>query len=264
MTVDRQVCANLVREITDEIAATSRPSGDTRPLDQIIVDVRATSKRAEKRMQAALSSLYPTIGWTGEEDEPDAAEAWLYDPIDGAYHYLQSLPLWSASLVLVRSGVPVLAIIYEPAAGELFVASEGDGATCNGAPLRASAKQALGTAVVGTAIPPIAQVGPVEQAEALSILSTVASKVFVVRPLAAASLQLAYVAAGRLDAYWETGHDPADWLAGTLLVREAGGHVSALDGSPFGVAKGVLAAGPNLHSLLLPHLSTGGTHLAAA
>lgn len=264
MAVDPQVCANLIRELTDEIAGTSRPSGDVRTLEDILADVRATSKRAEKRMRAALSSLYPTIGWTGEDDAPGADETWLYDPIDGAYHYLQNLPLWSASLVLVRSGVPVLAIIYEPATGELFVASEGAGATCNGAPLRASAKQALDVAVVGTAIPPIAQVGTVEQAEALSILGAVAPKVFVVRPLAAASLQLAYVAAGRLDAYWETGHDPADWLAGTLLVREAGGQVSALDGSPFGVAKGVLAAGPSLHPLLLPHLSSGPTHLAAA
>ena len=114
-------------------------------------------------------------------------------------------------------------------------------------------------------MPPIAQVGPAEQAVALSLLSAVAPKVFVVRPLAAASLQLAYVAAGRLDAYWETGRDPADWLAGTLLVREAGGQVSALDGSPFGgVAAGILAAGSSVHPLLLPHVSSTTTNRPAA
>jgi myo-inositol-1(or 4)-monophosphatase len=203
-------------------------------------------------MRAALAGLYPNIGWTPEEALPDADDYWLYDPIDGAYHYLQGLPLWSASLVLVRGDQAAMAIVYDPALDEMFIASQGDGATCNGQPIHVSAKSELHAAVVGSAVPPLAQVGETQQAEALALLGRVARSVFVVRPMAAASLQLAYVAAGRLDAYAETGQDAADWLAGALLIREAGGMVSDLRGAAFGWrGDGILAGSRVIHHGLL-------------
>ena len=135
------------------------------------------------------------------------------------------------------------------------MAREAGGATCNGVPLRVSPKAALASAVVGTAIPPLAQVGAAEQDEALTMIAAAARAAFAIRPMAAVSLQLAYVASGRLDAYWENGRDAADWLAGSLLVREAGGTVTHLDGATFGLSGyGVLASNGKLHAGLQPLL----------
>jgi myo-inositol-1(or 4)-monophosphatase len=151
-------------------------------------------------------------------------------------------------LVLVRNGKPVLSIVYDPSMGEVFVAATGEGATCNGQAVKASPKSNLSAAVVGTAVPPLGQAGEAEQDDALALIRTVACAVFVVRPMAAASLQLAYVAAGRLDAYFENGLDAADWLAGALLIQEAGGVVTDLAGNQFGWSgDGILSAGAVLH-----------------
>ena len=161
-------------------------------------------------------------------------------------------------LVLVRGGQAVFSVAYDPALRELFVAAKGEGANRNGARMTVSMKRELGAAVVGTAVPPLAQVGAAEQRDALDLLGIVAPSVFVVRPTAAASLQLAYVAAGRLDGYFETGCDAADWLAGALLVREAGRIVSDLAGEAFGWAgDGVLAAGAGLRGAMLGKIGRG-------
>ncbi len=112
--------------------------------------------------------------------------------------------------------------VFDPALDELFVAVANEGATLNGRPIRVSPKAELPVAVVGTAVAPRIQVGPEAQEAAIRLFGALAREVFVMRPMAATSLQLAYVAAGRLDAYLETGDDAADWLAGALLIREAG------------------------------------------
>ncbi len=214
------------------------------------------SDAAQRQLQEALRPLYPEVGWTGEEDRPKADAYWLYDAIDGAYHYLQGLPLWASSLVLVRHGVPVMACVYDPTRKEMFFAEAGAGTSCEGRPVRVSQKPSLSTAVVGTAIPPLVQVGAEDQA--LRPAGSIARQVFVVRPMAAVSLQLAYTAAGRLDGYWENGRDTADWLAGALLVREAGGVVTGLRGDPFSwEGEGVLAGSAAMHAGLL-HLTRQG------
>lgn len=213
--------------------------------------VRAVSATAANALRSALAAHYPEIGWVGEDATPPPTDYWLSDPIDGAYHYLQGLPLWSSSLVLVRAGRPVLSVVHDPTRDELFVAREGGGAACNGDALHVSPKSVVAASVVGAAIPPMVQVGQAEQDEALAMLSAMARSVFVVRPMAAVSLQLAYVAAGRLDAYWENGRDVGDWLAGALLVQEAGGLVSHLDGTQFGCSgAGILASNNRLHAEL--------------
>jgi myo-inositol-1(or 4)-monophosphatase len=251
-TLDGAGCADLVRMTADDIAAQGAHIDRSASIADMIAHVRAVSAAAETRMRSALAKLYPSIGWTNEEGRPSAGDYWLYDPIDGAYHWLQGLPLWASSLVLVRGGQPVLSIVYDPSMQEVFIAQTGKGATCNSVPLTLSLKSDLRAAVVGTAIPPLGQVGAVEQDEALSLLRIVARSVFVVRPLAAASLQLAYVAAGRLDAYFENGHDAADWLAGALLIREAGGIVTDLAGKAFGWSgDGILSASPVLHPAIM-------------
>jgi myo-inositol-1(or 4)-monophosphatase len=147
-------------------------------------------------------------------------------------------------LALVEDGMTTFAAVYDPSLNELFVARAGVGATVNGNRIAVSAKTGLATAVVGTAVAPIARGDTPEFQAGLASLAGVTREVFVVRQMASASLQLAYVAAGRLDAYWELGDDVNDWLAGALLVEAAGGLVRSLDGSNFDGRNGILA-GPS-------------------
>lgn len=257
--LDLDQVALLLRQVTDDIAASApRHAGDA-SVAEAVARVNAVSSAAGLRLRTQLQARYPGIGWRDEDGAAfdTAAPHWVYDPIDGAYHYLQGLPLWAASLALVRDGRAVAAVVYDPALGELFVAAEGTGARCTGfagragAPLRVSARTELASAVAGSAIPPLLQVGADAQQQALRLLCAVAPHVFVVRPMAATSLQLAYVAAGRLDVYWESGNDAADWLAGALLVHEAGGAVSDLAGGPLRAdSRGIVAGHPTVAAQL--------------
>lgn len=245
-------CVDAVRRIADHIADNGPTCGSTQSLEQQIAHVRQVSLEAQRQLREALAPAYPEVGWTDEEDRPTSDAYWLYDAIDGAYHYLQGLPLWSSSLVLVRGGETVLAVVYDATRREAFFAEAGKGASCNGQAIHVSARTTLSHAVVATANPPLIQVGAEEQAQAMRLTSRVAASVFVVRAMAAVSLQLAYTAAGRLDAYWENGRDTADWLAGALIVREAGGIVTDLRGETFGWAgEGILAGNRAMHDGLL-------------
>lgn len=249
------VAAALLRGITDEIASGAQASTGRESISELIERVRGISKQAHTRMRSALGAAFPEIGWNNSEDKhnPSAGAAlyWVYDPIDGAYHYLQGLPLWSSSLALIKDGRAVLALVYDPCQRELFIAEDGKGTTLNGLPVKTSSKVTLQTAVVGTALPPMGSGSPDEHALAAKLLVETSKHVFVIRQMAAASLQLAYVAAGRLDAYVETGKDVYDWMAGCLLVQEASGMASALDRTPFDVtANGILATAAGLHNAL--------------
>ncbi len=253
--IDSRICAGLLCRITGEIAADRPRSASGDSIGDQIGRVRSISAISTATLRRELETLHPGIGFRNEEDPRGHTNGerdyWHYDPIDGAYHYLQGLPLWSSSLALVRGGRVVLGIVYDPVLGELFIAAEGEPATLNGAAISGSPKSELRAAVLGTAIPPLAQVGKEEHAEALRLLGAISPEVFVVRPMAATSLQLAYVAAGRLDAYWENGRDIGDWLAGSMLVTGAGGVVTDLAGAPLGEAcDGILAGNATLHRAL--------------
>ena len=230
--IDLDHCARLLKQVTDAIAADAPRHARNASVAELIDHVHAVNASADQRLRAELLALYPDIGWRDEDSASfdTAAVHWVYDPIDGAYHYLQGLPLWSASLALVVDGRAVAAVVYDPALGELFMAEAGRGARCGSQAVRVSPKTVLAAAVAGSTVPPQLQVGAQAQQDALRLLAAVAPRVFVLRPMASTSLQLAYVAAGRLDIYWEAGNDAADWLAGALLVREAGGLATALDG----------------------------------
>lgn len=251
--IDPQTCSNALRSLTRDIAAITQRPDPAQPLVQTIAWVQRISADARQKLAATLGAQFPGVAWPDEDDVASAGDQpyWLYDPIDGAYHFLQGLPLWSASLALVQNGAVQLALVYDPALDEMFIAQPGQGASLNGQPLAVSHKTQLPTSVLGTAIPPIAQVGKAEHARALAVLGAVAPEVFVMRQMAAASLQLAYVAAGRLDGYVEVGQDAADWLAASLLVTEAGGRISDIHGRAFSAsADGIIAASPALHGPL--------------
>jgi myo-inositol-1(or 4)-monophosphatase len=256
--IDPRVCSDLLSKMSDEIAAKAPSSALDRSVVEAIAEARAVSEAAGQGLRAALADIYPGIQWVDEEERPADSDYWLCDPIDGAYHFLQGLPLWSSSLVLIRAGAPFLSVVHDATRRETFLAVKSGGASCNGRSISVSPKSDLSAAVVGTAIPPLAQVGETEQEQALAMLAAVAKAAFVIRPMAAVSLQLAYVAAGRLDAYWENGRDAADWLAGSLLVREAQGVVTHLHGGSFGWSgKGIVAGNRELHTGLQRIISSG-------
>ena len=248
---DPHICSALIRGVTDQLASSAAPPQPDETVNQLIQRVTQASTWAKMVMRTALSQHYPGIGWSSSEAEPDKLDEatalspyWVYDPIDGAYHFIQGLPLWSSSLALTSEGRTVFSIVYEPSLHELFVATESGGATLNGVPLRVSGKSDLHAAVVATALPPFGYGDEDEHRRSVALLGAMSRRVFVVRQMASASLQLAYVATGRLDAYWETGNDLYDWMAGTLLVEEAGGQVTDLAGAPLGSNANGIAAAP--------------------
>lgn len=170
---------------------------------------------------------------------------WLVDPLDGTINFVWGVPQWSVSIAALDGRGPVAAVVIDPSRGELFTARRGAGAHLDGAPLRMPPAPPLGEALVATGFNYRAD-ERVRQAERLA---HVLPRVRDVRRFGSAAIDLAWLAAGRLDGYFETGVNPWDWAAGSLLVTEAGGVVQELPargGSP----AGVLAAAPGLAGTL--------------
>jgi len=257
--IDPAICAALLRGVTDQLHASKAGAPAGTDVASSIRQVKQASAWAYATLKHALLAHYPEIPWSEAEMDLDlqqsaefAAAYWVYDPIDGAYHYAQGLPLWSSSLALIRTGRVVLSFVYDPSRQEMFTACSGEGAYLNGVAIHAGTKTALAGAVVGTALPIAASPDGLALPAAADTLKRVAGHVFVVRMLASASLQLAYVAAGRLDAYWEPGRDIYDWFAGAQLVEEAGGALSDRTGAAFGFgADGIVASSLALHAALV-------------
>jgi len=231
MHVDLDACSAYLRGVTDQLAARSRTCGGD--VAAIIDRVREANAWAHNALKAALSEQYPHIRWADSEREGERHRSpehggsyWVYDPIDGAYHFLQGLPLWSASLALVEQGCIVASFVYDPSLKEMFTGVHGRGAFLNGEKTAVSARTVLDAAVVSATLPSFAFDGPVATEATIKSIARVVPSVFSLRLMASSSLQLAYVAAGRLDAYWSLEGDMYDWLAGALLAREAGAAVT--------------------------------------
>jgi len=173
----------------------------------------------------------------------------VFDPIDGTTNYAHGLPIFCASLGLEIGGRVEIAAVYDPTRRELFTAERGGGAYLNGAPLRVSAASTLIEALLVTGFPYNVH----EDAdEVLGLFGEFVRRARAVRRLGSAALDMAYVAAGRFDGFWEDSLKPWDVAAASLLVEEAGGVVSGTDGSPFRVRSGhVLAATPGLQGPML-------------
>ncbi len=258
-SIDTAICTALLRGVTDQLQSSMcapTAGADTASLIRTVLQASAWAKQT---LQRALRAQFPEVAWSDAEFDlerqrsPQTAGAyWVYDPIDGAYHFAQGLPLWSSSLAIVDAGQPSHSFVYDPAQKEMFTASTGEGARLNGVVQRPPGKTDLASAVVGTAVPPIRGPEGATVTRALRSIERVAGKVFVVRMMASASLQLAYVAAGRLDAYWEYGRDLYDWMAGAHLASEAGATVTDCTGRNFTFgAEGVFASSTHLHTSLL-------------
>jgi myo-inositol-1(or 4)-monophosphatase len=215
--------------------------------------VCAADRRAEEILRAELAKARPGYGFLGEEggrqEGADKTHCWIVDPLDGTTNFLHSIPQFAISIALERDGTIVAGVIYNPANEELFIAERGKGAFLNDKRLRVAARKRLAEAVVACGLP---HLGRGDLALFRKEFSVVQEKVAGLRRFGAAALDLAWVAAGRLDGYWERNLSPWDMAAGIIMVREAGGFVTDLDGRDdiFGKAE-ILAGNDTLHGELL-------------
>jgi myo-inositol-1(or 4)-monophosphatase len=211
--------------------------------------VSAADLKAEKVLLAELQKARPGYGFLMEEsggrDGSDPNNRWIVDPLDGTSYFLLGIPLFAISIALERDGEIVAGVVYVPLRDEMFWAEKGAGAFVNDRRLRVSARRQLGDAVIATGMP-FRERG--HHPTYLATLAPVMAATSGVRRFGAASLDLAYVAAGRYDGFWEFGLSPWDIAAGMLLVREAGGYATDFAGSHGLPASGdVLAANDHLY-----------------
>ena len=211
--------------------------------------VSTADLRAERTLKNELSRARPTYSLLFEEggasEGSDPHHRWIVDPLDGTTNFLHGIPHFAISIGLERDGEIVAGVVYEPTRDEMYWAEKGVGAYLNDRRLRVSARRQLSDAVIGTGIP---FQGRGDHGAYVATLARVMAVTSGVRRFGAAALDLAYVAAGRLDGFWEFGLSPWDLAAGILLVREAGGIVSDLGGGQTAMASGnVLAANSHLH-----------------
>ena len=220
--------------------------------------VSSADRRAEEILRTELTKARPGYGFHGEEgghhEGSDKTHTWIVDPLDGTTNFLHGLPQFAISIGLQRADTVVAGVIYNPITDELFTAERGKGTFLNDYRLRVAARKRMTDSVVACGLPHYGR-GQLELGRAE--LAAVQEKVAGLRQFGSAALDLAYVAAGRFDIYWERNLSPWDMAAGILMVREAGGFVTDLDGHDAMFAKGHIIAGNEpLHKELLAVLKS--------
>lgn len=201
--------------------------------------------KAQKTLREELSHARPKFGFLMEEDDgaadtSSAQERWIVDPLDGTTNFLHGMPHWAISIAVERAGELIAGLIYNPITDEMFWAEKGLGAFLNSKRLRVSARKDLSDCLIGVGLPFMGSGRDVPSTQRQ--LGAVMPQVAGVRRAGAASLDMAYVAAGRFDAYWESGVQPWDVAAGYVIVKEAGGFVSPLELGKHPVNDGALIA----------------------
>jgi myo-inositol-1(or 4)-monophosphatase len=215
--------------------------------------VSAADKRAEETLYAELSKARPGYCFLGEEggrrEGADKSHTWIVDPLDGTTNFLHGIPQFAISIALEREGAVVAGLVYNPANEELFLAEKGKGAFLNDQRIRVAGRKRLSESVIACGLP---HIGRGDLALAKKELGAMQEQVAGLRRFGAAALDLAWVAAGRLDGYWERDLKPWDIAAGLCLIREAGGYVSDVTGGEDIFATGhVVAGNETIHKELL-------------
>jgi myo-inositol-1(or 4)-monophosphatase len=244
---------------------------DFNEVEQLQVSIKGPSDfvsqadlKAEAMIKQDLNKARPGYAFLMEESGASGSDNWTWrwvvDPLDGTTNFLHGMPHWAISIGLERrlpdGGIEAAAgVIYAPATDEMFWAEKGSGAFMNDRRLRVSARRELSQAVFGTGIP-FAVAPPRQRLAFARTLGTLMPQVAGIRRFGAAALDLAWVAAGRFDGYWEIGVKPWDVAAGALLVREAGGYVTDPLGSDQ-IGSEVVSANPHLHPKLLEAVADG-------
>ena len=237
----RKAARGLVRDFgeVENLQVHSKAAGDF---------VSKADLKAERIIREELTEARPNYGWIGEESTEtkgaDPTRRWIVDPLDGTSNFLHGMPHWAVSIALEHKGDIVAAVVFDPVKDEMFTAEKGAGAWLNDTRLRVSDRTDLITCVFATGIP---FANSTNLPENLQQIARVAPTCAGIRRWGAAALDLAYVAAGRFDGYWERGISAWDIAAGALLVKEAGGFAQAIDtGTTMFDNKSVVAANANV------------------
>jgi myo-inositol-1(or 4)-monophosphatase len=209
----------------------------------------------ERGFRGTIAERFPNHAVLGEEFEAQgdreavAPYCWVFDPVDGTTNYAHGLPIFCSSLALEIDGAPVVAAIYDPNRRELFTAERGQGAWLNGAPIRVSSASTLIDSLLCTGFPYNVQQ---DAGELVGVFAQFLGVSRAVRRLGSAAIDLVYVAAGRLDGFWEHQLQPWDVSAGALIVEEAGGRVTDLEGGDFRSRGGsVIASNGHIHEQMV-------------
>jgi myo-inositol-1(or 4)-monophosphatase len=206
--------------------------------------VTSADRRAEETLFQELSKARPGYGFLGEEGGAragaDTSHRWIVDPLDGTTNFLHGIPQFAIAIALEREGAVIAGLVYNPASEEMFIAEKGKGAFMNEQRIRVAGRKRLADAVIACGLP---HIGRGDLVLARQETGAMQEQVAGLRRFGAAALDLAWVAAGRLDGYWERDIKPWDMAAGFILVREAGGYISDCDGGDDMFAKGHVIAG---------------------
>src|SRR6188508_3778893 len=198
--------------------------------------VSLADKRAEEMLHTDLTKARPGYGFVGEEGGvrvgDDKTHTWIVDPLDGTTNFLHGIPQFAISIGLQREGTVIAGVIYNPANDELYTAERGKGAFLNDQRLRVAGRRQLGDCVIACGLP---HIGRGDHNLSQREMAEIQPKVAGLRRFGAASLDMAFVAAGRLDGYWERNLSAWDMAAGIIIVREAGGYVTDIDGNSDGM-----------------------------
>jgi fructose-1,6-bisphosphatase/inositol monophosphatase family enzyme len=232
----------LLRRFGRPVQGLEKKSSATDPVSD-------ADRAAEETIRELLAAERPDDGLLAEEGshaEAESGRRWVVDPLDGTVNYLYGFPAWCVSVALEDEEGGAVGVVHDPVRQETFQAVRGVGSACNGAPIRVRERDDLSHALVATGF------GYERERRAMQaeVLRRVLPEVRDIRRAGAAALDLSWLAAGRLDAYWERGLNPWDWAAGRLLILEAGGAVAELPGEPYGLAAANPALLPGLLELV--------------
>jgi myo-inositol-1(or 4)-monophosphatase len=233
----------------------ARFGSDVRVERKGVIDlVTEVDLAVESMFRALIAERFPDHDVLAEEmgqTRQGASHRWVFDPLDGTTNYAHGIPIFCSTVALEIDGVPTVAAVYDPNRRELFTAERGGGAWLNGSRLRVSAPPTLVESVLVTGFPYDIR-EPQRMKQIVGLFTAFLAHARAIRRLGSAAIDLCWVAAGRMEGFWELALQPWDIMGGALIVEEAGGRVTNIDGAPWNAHRGnVLASNGHVHDEML-------------
>lgn len=254
--VAREAAREACRFLLEQFARRDRLAVETKE-GQAVNYVTQADRGSEERIRDYIRKAFPEDAFLGEEEgawEGHTGRCWIVDPLDGTTNFLHGFPLWSVSIALQEEGDLKVGVVLDPLRKERFEAVRGQGATLGGQPIHVSQRRDLRHALIATGFP-FREFSRIR--EYLAIFETLAYATAGLRRPGVASLDLCYLACGRVDGFWEFGLSAWDVAAASLIIQEAGGQVTDLEGGPHFLQGDIVASNGWLHEALVQIVQAG-------